>query len=188
MNSWTVTMPVGVVVRQAPGVTKWALRIWRAVAVIPGAPQADWVVMRREGDTVDFHAGTLPLTLHRSETEAYLTAISCDVPKLYVVMRTPLHDSETRPLDLLTVTASPYEAQDYTDNGEDIVEPVAMPPAMIAWIQSFIDKHHHDEVFIKRKRDKSRIDRVQDGIGDPRIKQTTDVYRAPRPLRTEEPK
>ncbi len=187
MNSWTVTMPVGVVVRQAPGVTKWARRIWRAVAVIPGAPQADWVVMRREGDTVDFHAGTLPLTLHRSETEAYLTAISCDVPKFYVVMRTPLHDSETRPLDLLTVTASPYEAQDYTDNGEDIVEPVAMPPAMIAWIQSFIDKHHHDEVFIKRKRDKSRIDRVQDGIGDPRIKQTTDVYRAPRPHSTEEP-
>lgn len=180
-------MPVGVVVRQTPGATKWVPWIWRATAVIPGAPQADWTELRRDGDTVEFHAGTLPLTLHRTETEAYLTAISCDVPKLYVIMRTPLHDSDTRPLDLLTVTASPYEAQDYTDNGEDIVEPVTMPPALVAWIQAFIDKHHQDEVFIKRRRDKSRVDLVQDGIGDPRIKQATDVYRAPGSRRTEEP-
>lgn len=180
-------MPVGVVVRRTPGVTKWAGWIWRAVAVIPGAAEAGWTEMRRDGDSVDFHAGTLPLTLHRSETEAYLTALSCDIPKLFVIMRLPLQDSETRPLDLVTVTASPYEAQDYTDNGEDIVEPVAMPEPLIAWIAAFIDKHHQDEVFVKRKRDKSRIDRVQDGVGDPRIKQATDVYRAPGSHRTEEP-
>lgn len=181
-------MPVGVVVRQAPGATRWALWVWRAVAVIPGAAPADWAELRRDGDTVDFHAGTLPLTLHRTDTEAYLTAISCEVPKLYVVMRKPLQASETRPLDLVTVTASPFEAQDYTDNGEDIVEPVAMPEVLIAWIGAFVEKHHHEEVFIKRKRDKARIDKVQDGVGDPRIRQATDVYRAPGSFRTEEPK
>lgn len=180
-------MPVGVVVRQTPGVTKWARWIWRAVAVIPGAPPADWAELRRDGDTVEFHAGTLPLTLHRTETEAYLTAISSDVPKLFVIMRTPQKQGDTRPLDLVTVTASPYEAQDYTDNGEDIVEPVEMPRALVAWIGAFIEEHHQEEVFIKRKRDKSRIDLVQDGIGDPRIKQVTDVYRAPGSHRTEEP-
>lgn len=180
-------MPVGVVVRQTPGVTKWARWIWRAVAVIPGAPPADWAELRRDGETVEFHAGTLPLTLHRTETGAYLTAISSDVPKLFVIMRTPQKQGDTRPLDLVTVTASPYEAQDYTDNGEDIVEPVEMPRALVAWIGAFIEEHHQEEVFIKRKRDKSRIDLVQDGIGDPRIKQVTDVYRAPGSHRTEEP-
>lgn len=31
------------------------------------------------------------------------------------------------------MTASPYEAQDYEDNGEDIVEKILMPEGLIAW-------------------------------------------------------
>ena len=46
-------------------------------------------------------------------------------------------------------------------------------------ISAFIEKHHEDEVFIKRKRDKYRTDLADDGIGDARISQLTDVYRAP---------
>lgn len=172
-------MPVGVVVRRKPGATKWARWEWRAVAVIPGAPPAQWSELRRAGDTVDFHAGTLPMNLHRAETEAYLTGLSVPEPKLYVIMRKPVQPNETRPLELVVVTASPYEAQDYTDNGEDIVEPVVMPPALAAWTAAFVETHHQEEVFIKRKRDESRVDLVTDGIGDPRIKQITDVYRAP---------
>ena len=34
-------------------------------------------------------------------------------------------------------------------------------------------------VFIKRKRDKKRIDLREDGKGDERIRQVADVYRAP---------
>ena len=54
-----------------------------------------------------------------------------------------------------------------------------MSEALMALIQGFIDKHHVEEKFIKRKRDKRRIDLSEDGIGDSRISQVTDVYRAP---------
>jgi hypothetical protein len=172
-------MPVGVVVRKTPGVTKWAKWNWQAVAVLPGAAQADWKEMRREDDAVEYHAGTLTLELFRTDTEAYLTGLSCEAPALYVVMRNAGSDDELSDIELVLVTASPYDAQDYMDSGEELVERIPMPASVIAWVVDFIDEHHEDEVFIKRRRDKKRIDQSEDGIGDPRIKQTTDVYRAP---------
>ena len=82
-------------------------------------------------------------------------------------------------MDVTLVTASPYEAQDYADTGEELVEKVPMPEGLVAWIRDFVALHHEDEVFIKRRRNKARVDQVQNGIGDARIRQTADVYRAP---------
>ncbi len=132
--------------------------------------------MRRDGDAVEYHAATLPLELFRTDTEAYLHGLSAKVPSIYVVMR-PSESDE--PLDMVLVTASPYEAQDYTDTGEELVEKVPMPDGLIAWIREFVELHHEDEVFVKRRRDKARVDRKEDGIGDARIRQVADVYRAP---------
>jgi hypothetical protein len=50
------------------------------------------------------------------------------------------------------VTASPFEAQDYLDAADEIVEGVTMPDGVIAWVQAFCDHHHVDEPFKKRKR------------------------------------
>ena len=88
-------------------------------------------------------------------------------------------DADAEPLDVILVAASPYEAQDYTDSGEEIVEKVAMPEGLLAWVQDFVATFHEDEVFIKRKRDKKRIDLTQDGIGDPRISSAADIYASP---------
>lgn len=132
--------------------------------------------MRRDGDAVEYHAATLKLELFRTDTEAYLQGLSSQTPAIYVVMR----ESDTEnPLDVTLVTASPYEAQDYADTGEELVEKVPMPEGLVAWIRDFIALHHEDEVFIKRRRNKTRVDHVQEGIGDARIRQTADVYRAP---------
>lgn len=133
--------------------------------------------MRRDGDSVEFHAATLPLELFRTDTEAYLHGLSAKEPSIYVVMR---EAADEQPLDVVLVTASPYEAQDYADTGEELVEKVPMPEGLVAWIRDFVNAHHEDEVFIKRRRDKKRIDLTEDGIGDARIRQTADVYRAPR--------
>jgi len=173
----SITLPVGVVVRRMPGVTRWAKWSWRAVAVLPGAAPARWVEMRRDGEAVEYHAGTVPMTLYRTDTEAYLTALSTDPPSVYVVLRPSQGDDA--PLDIVSVTSSPFEAQDYTDSGEEIVEPVVMPPGLVAWVRAFCDRHHEDEVFIKRKRDRKRVDLKEDGRGDARIRQVADVYRAP---------
>lgn len=170
------TMPVGVVIRRLPGVTRWAQHSWKAVAILPGAADANWIELRREGDAVEYHAATLPLDLHGAETEAYLHGLSAEEPSVFVVMR----DSDSQgPLDVLLITASPYEAQDYTDSGEEIVEKVPMTPGLMAWVEAFVQQHHQDEVFIKRKRDKKRVDVVQDGIGDPRIPGLSDIYASP---------
>ena len=170
------TMPVGVVLQRRPGVTRWAAFSWKATSVLPGAGQDDWRELRRDGETVEFHAATLPLDLHGAETEAYLHGLSAQIPAIYIIMR---ESDGADPLDIVLVTASPYEAQDYTDSGEEIVEKVPMPPAVIAWVRDFVEAHHHEEAFIKRKRDKKRIDLVQDGVGDPRIAGARDIFASP---------
>lgn len=171
------TMPVGVVLRRAPGVTRWVPWVWTATAVLPGAGAAEWKVLRREGEATEYHAATLTLELHGAETEAYLHGISAEVPSLYVVMREAA--GQDCPLDVVLVTASPYEAQDYTDSGEEIVEKVPMPHGLVAWVRDFVEEFHQDEEFVKRKRDRKRIDLTQDGIGDPRVGKTADVYASP---------
>nr|WP_217356633.1 DUF3305 domain-containing protein [Ruegeria sp. HKCCA0370] len=171
-------MPVGVIVRKTPGVTRWARWNWRAVALLPGAGPADWQELRREGDAVEYHAATLPLTLWADETEAYMVNLSDEQPSLYLVLRDELK-GET-PLNAVLITASPFEGQDYADTGEEIVEKIPMTVGLIAWVRDFTLKHHQHEVFVKRRRDKKRTDLVEDGKGDARIRQTSDVYRAPR--------
>lgn len=174
------TIPVGVVLRRAPGVTRWARWHWTASAVLPGAGKADWRELRRDGDTVEYHAATETLELHGTETESYLHGLSAAVPSLYVVMRQTGSQTGTEPpLEVVLITASPYEAQDYTDSGEEIVEKVPMPPGLVAWVREFIDQFHHDEPFVKRKRKNKRIDLSQDGIGDPRISKDADIYASP---------
>lgn len=174
------TMPLGVVIRKSPGVTRWASWTWRAVAVLPGAPDAAWHELRRDGKAVEYHAATMPLLLHHTQTEAYLQGLSAKVPCVYVVIRDQgrAHGTDA-PLDVVLVTASPFEAQDYADTGEEIVEKVPMTEGLIAWVRDFVDAHHAYETFKKRRRDTHVIGDAQDGIGDPRIPQLSDVYRAP---------
>ena len=54
-----------------------------------------------------------------------------------------------------------------------------MPEGLVAWIRDYVEQHHEHEEFIKRRRDKARVDLKQNGIGDSRIRQASDVYRAP---------
>lgn len=179
MTEKTISMPVGVVVRRSPGVTRWAKWSWRAVAVLPGAGPADWVEMRRDGETVEYHAGTLRMDLHRTDTEAYLVALSNEPATVYVIMRETEDPDAAREMELVGVTASPFEAQDHSDNGEEIVEPVPMPPGLIAWIREFVERHHVEDPFVKRKRRNWKEAKQEDGIGDSRVRQTADVYRSP---------
>ncbi|MEO1494212.1 MAG: DUF3305 domain-containing protein [Pseudomonadota bacterium] len=166
-------------IRKQPGVTRWASWIWRPVAVLPGAGPADWHEMRREGEAVEYHAATVTLEVHRAETEAYLVALSNDPPSVYVILRPSEDPDADRDVEVFGVTASAFEAQDYLDSGEELVEPVPMPPELIAWLSSFVEAHHQDEAFVKRKRRKWAEDKTEDGKGDARIRQEADVYRSP---------
>lgn len=173
-------LPLGIVLRRSPGVTRWASSNWALWAVLPGARNASWVEMRRDGETVEYHAGTLTLELFGPDTESYVHGLKARDPSVYVILRP---GSGPTPLDLLLATVSPYEAQDYADSGEEIVEKISMPPALRAWVEDFVDAHHKDVTFKKRKRDKTRLDLTQDGIGDARIPKAGDVYASPKLLK-----
>ena len=147
--------------------------------VLPGAKSADWKVLRTEGDVTEFHAATLPLTLYVSDAEAYEHELQTRTPCVYAVLRPTGHNRDI-PWSVALVTASPYEAQDYCDSAEELVEKIPMSGGLLAWITDFVDTHYEEEVFVKRQRKNARVDQVDDGIGDSRILQASDVYRAPR--------
>jgi hypothetical protein len=176
------SMPLGVVVRKTPGVTRWQKWSWKVVAVLPGAGPADWRELRREGDAVEYHAATLTLTLYSSDTQAYLVALSAKTPGLYVIMSEETDPQSEMPWRPDLLTASAYEGQGYAESGGRLVELVPMPLGVIGWVRDFVSQHHVEDPFIKRKRDRKRVDLVEDGKGDPRIRQLSDVYRAPRGL------
>ena len=186
MTEKTAELQIGVVLRKQPGITRWEKWAWRAVAVLPGAGPADWRELRREGEVVEYHAATCTLEVHRAEAESYLVALSTDPPSVYVILRATEDPEAEQDVEVFAVTASAYEAQDYLDTGEDMVEAVPMPPTLIAWLSEFVGRHHKEEKFLKRRRDRVDLEKAEDGRGDARIRQDADVYRSPTGARKRE--
>ena len=145
------SMPVGIIIERRMIDNPWESFTWRAVAVLPGAPEVDeWRVLAEAPERVCYHAGTLPLELHVKETEGYRLNLATGIPTVYVVLR---YDDEVEAgIVPFLATVSPYEAQNCLDGDEDLVEPVAMPDVVQAWLADFIAKYHVDEPFKKRKR------------------------------------
>ncbi len=160
-------LALGVVLERRKLDNPWHDHSWRPVAVIPGAPPGDpagdWKLLRSGEDWQHFHAGTLTLELYPGETEGYRTNLSQEPPRLFVVLRGQDEADSAHEFQPFLVTACPYEAQDYLDSGDDIVEPVAMPEAVVAFVQAYIDRHHVDEPFQKRKR--KRWSEQEGGVG-----------------------
>ncbi|MCY4496290.1 MAG: DUF3305 domain-containing protein, partial [Rhodospirillaceae bacterium] len=75
MQPCEASVPLGIVIRKSPGVTRWARWTWKVVGVLPGAGAADWRELRRESDVVEYHAATVPMELWASDTEAYRTGL-----------------------------------------------------------------------------------------------------------------
>ncbi|WP_041340745.1 DUF3305 domain-containing protein [Marinobacter similis] len=178
-EQWKRELRVGAVVRRSPGVTRWVKEIWKPVAVIPGAPDAFWKELVREEDVVDYHAGTVTMELFRADVEGYLVSLNMAVPSIWIIMDRDVTSQSPSGWVVSTITASAHEALDALDSGESIVEAVPIPESMAAWIKEFIDMHYIEEPFKKRRRDEVRVDGAEDAKGDPRIRQESDVYRAP---------
>lgn len=182
-NRFAVTT-LGVVLKRRKGVTPWQNWSYRASGVVMDTGQAAWSLLRDDGDSQDFYLGSSQLELHGAETEAYIHGLTAQLPCLYVVLR-EADDHCDAPYVIELITASPYEAQDYDEMEETLVEKVPMPDDIAAWIKAFVETHHVEEEFVKRQRDKRVFGADQDGIGDARIAQISDVYRAPSTQRKE---
>jgi len=143
-------MALGIVVERRKLDHPWQPYGWQAVAVVPGAPEIDeWRVLEEGPDFTRYHAGTLPLEIHRKETEGYRYNLINDPPVVYVLMR----EDETTEAGIspFLVTVCPFEAQAYLDGDESMLEPVPMPEVVKAWLAEYIEAHHVDEPRYKRK-------------------------------------
>jgi hypothetical protein len=157
------SLPLGVVLERRRSNHPWQDFVWRPVGVFPGAadrdPAGEWTLLREGDGWAQYHAGTLRLSLFRRETDGYLLALSQEPPRLFLVLRTDDLDAAHEVTPFL-VTASPVEAQEYLDGSDVMVEPVDMPPGVIGFVRDFVERHHVDVPFEKRKRKRASLDRA----------------------------
>lgn len=155
------SMPVGVVVERRELDNPWQDHEWIPVAVIPGAGSVgEWRELDRGDGWVRYLIGSAPLELHRKDTESYKVNLSNDPPQVFVLLRAEDEPEAPHEIKLVLVTVSPYDAQDYLDTEDDGLLGVPMPAEIIAWVQAFVDRHHVDEPFYKRKRKRYDVDDV----------------------------
>ena len=148
----TVSIPLGVVIAREDIDSKWQDHVWRPIGILPGAPPVgDWRELQRGEGWVHYHAATVPLELFRKETEGYKYNLEMREPSIFIVFSGEEDEENDRPVSVHLVTASPYEAADYLDSGEQLVETVAMPPELFALVSAFVGEHHVEEKFKKRK-------------------------------------
>ena len=144
---------VSVIVEKRKSASIWIDHSWGVGAVMPGAPATVpmTLVARSEG-VESYFLDVHQLTLASSETMHYRDNLIGGAPKLWVVLRP--HDADGS-IGLVSVTADPAEGEGHTQAGSDIVEAVPMHPEIAAFVASFVDEHHVEREFFKRKRDRA---------------------------------
>ncbi len=156
----TVEIALGVVIAREAIDHPWQSHIWRPLSVFLGAPEIDaWRELQSGPGYQHYHAATLMLELHRKETEGYTVNLTSEVPSIYVVLREKTA-SDGPPIEVHLITASPFDVQAYGATSEEIVGRVAMPEAVLELVTAFVDAHHVDEPFRKRK----RVPHLQDEV------------------------
>ncbi len=159
-----VSIPLGIVVEKQKSAHPWTDWNWVPKAVFLNAEEGvEWREMMRGDDFIQYHAATLNLNLHRKDTEALRLNLMLEQPELYVVLRDNEDPDSDFPWQPFLVTASSYQAQDHDDAGDDLIEKVDMPEALAALIQAFVEEHHVEEVFKKRRRDKLDVEEQKFG-------------------------
>jgi hypothetical protein len=158
-------IPVGVVVARHKAASQWIDYTFAPVSVLHGEPEAQpWTVLRHDGDTTTFYAGSAQLELYRSETTYYRDNLASGAPGLWVVMSRTESDP---PYQLVTVTADPAEGEGFTESAANLVEQVPMPESIREIVAAFVAEHHVERQFFKRKRDRQDTESLaRRGYGD----------------------
>ena len=142
---------VGIVVERRDSASPWSDGTWRTTQVMADVPADDtWKLLEQGEGWVRYFAGSLDVELFKRETEAYKVNLSQPTPTVYIVLRPGEDDDEPDVVPFLA-TCSPYEADDYTESGEMIVDAVALPEGLMAWTAAFVDAFHVNQPFKKRK-------------------------------------
>jgi hypothetical protein len=146
-------IPVGVVVERRRATSQWVDFLWRPVALLAGAPDADpWTMLDGDDEVTRFYAGAKDIELFRSETTNYRDNLCSGTPALWVALRP---SGVEPPYEIILVTADPAEGEAFTETGTDLVEAVPMPDAIRDELARFVAEHHVERQTFKRKRDRA---------------------------------
>jgi hypothetical protein len=147
----SVRIPVGVVVERRKAASQWVDYLWRPASVLVGKPvAAPWTPLGSQRDIQAFYAGSAVIELFRTETANYLSNLATGAPLLWVVLRPT--EAEP-PYEVFAVTADPAEGEAFTEAGNDLVETVSMPAAIVEALEAFVAERHVERPFYKRRRD-----------------------------------
>jgi len=150
------TVPLCVILARKDVESQWADCVWEPVSIVLDAPKGVHGKIASQGDGwTHYFMECNPLELHRKDAPAYRECIQTDGPaSLWVVLAEEDDVEEELPYYVQLVTASPYEAQDYLDSGELLVEAVDMPELLRVFIEEYVKLCPEEEEFIKRKQNK----------------------------------
>jgi len=157
MPTADAVMPISVVVERRDAKNPWGGQLWRPLGILPPAAAAEPGKLLAEGKGwAHYQGGRFDIELFKRETEGYLTNLSQEPPRVFVVLRRN-EDAEGQgeqgelEFEPFMVTVCPYEASKYTEDQDEVVEGVPMPPDVLAWVQDFVSAYHVDTPFVKRK-------------------------------------
>lgn len=150
-----VAFSVGVIAERRAIDHPWQDHAWEAVAVLPGVPEVA-VGTRLSGDAAAsrYYIGAADIVLATTETAQYRDNLVNPPPRLWVVTQ-EVGDT----LSLSAVTADPSEGEAHTESGASLVSVVPMPPEIAGMVAEFVDAHHVERVFVKRKRKRAEDSR-----------------------------
>jgi hypothetical protein len=147
------SISIGVVVERTKSVSQWSDYLWHAVKALPGVPDTpQWSQLEGDDERALFYAGAADIELHRTETTNYRDNLATGAPLLWVVLE---RSDGAQPYQLRLVTADPAEGEAMTLVGDNIVDSVPMPASVERIVAAFIEEHHVEREFVKRKRDRA---------------------------------
>jgi hypothetical protein len=142
---------VGVVAARRALAGPWADHQWMPVAVLPAVPEvAPGTPLGTSGADQTFYAGAAEISLHSGETAHYRDNLESGRPSLWVALNVDAADR----VEIVRVTADPYEGEALAGSVGDVVEAVAMPAQVREWVAEFFAANHVERAFFKRKRDR----------------------------------
>ncbi len=128
----------------------WGGDQWLPRAALPAEPATPSDTPLANDDELEIcHGGCCEVALHSAETAHYRDNLASGKPSLWVALEaTPAGNCR-----ISSITADPYEGEALAGALDLIVEPVPMPPEIVARIAAFVAAFHVDRAFIKRQRD-----------------------------------
>ena len=161
-------MMVGVVLERRRLDDPWRDHVWHALEVVSGMSElSEWRKLSEDANSTRWLAAVLPIEMFPKETDGYRLNVTGESARVFVVLRPDGAGGPGREMKAFHATVCPFEAGSYGQSGEETVDALPMPAEIRAWVEDFVARHHVEQPFKKRQRDRFDPDKVGFGRGAP---------------------